>query len=239
MKYDELISNFFGFSIPTYYNWKREKRPIIKLIDKYFSEDELMEFLENERIAKLEILNIVESQIERDSFEVLQIFKQINQLADNSLALYFISNIFLEPSFRINDFIRLYALWEKYITYEEFEQIIKLLEDYELLYKYSDAIKYISLKKLKVLIKYGARSLIISKDIELFNISIKLYIFNYIVSNDLILNNQKINDTNFFIEMDKLYNKLKISNYNDHSKDYEKLAKMKIQEIEDDIKKLI
>lgn len=54
MKKDELYSRLFGFSIPTYYNWSREKRPIIKLINNYFKEEELIEFLENQNIEKIE-----------------------------------------------------------------------------------------------------------------------------------------------------------------------------------------
>lgn len=54
MKTDELMSKIFGFSIPTYYNWKKENRLIISLIDKYFSKDELIEFLYKKEIANQE-----------------------------------------------------------------------------------------------------------------------------------------------------------------------------------------
>ena len=55
MKYDEAISELLGSSIPTYYNWKREKRPIIELL-KYFTKEELEEYLETDKIEKFEIL---------------------------------------------------------------------------------------------------------------------------------------------------------------------------------------
>lgn len=45
MKYDELMSKFFGFSIPTYYNWKKENRPVIHFINS-FSVEQIEEFLE-------------------------------------------------------------------------------------------------------------------------------------------------------------------------------------------------
>ncbi|MCG3699927.1 hypothetical protein L5F42_08780 [Aliarcobacter butzleri] len=57
MKTDELMSKLFGFSIPTYYNWKKENRPIIKLINKYFQNEELIEFLETSYVSKYDVSN--------------------------------------------------------------------------------------------------------------------------------------------------------------------------------------
>lgn len=57
MKKDELYSKLFNFSIPTYYNWKKESRPIIKLLEKYLTTSDLEEFLEKEKILKLDMLD--------------------------------------------------------------------------------------------------------------------------------------------------------------------------------------
>jgi hypothetical protein len=46
MRYDELMSKLFGFSVPTYYNWKKENRPIINLIEQSFSVQQIENFLE-------------------------------------------------------------------------------------------------------------------------------------------------------------------------------------------------
>lgn len=46
MRYDELMSKLFGFSIPTYYNWKKEQRPIVDLIEQSFSTQQIESFLE-------------------------------------------------------------------------------------------------------------------------------------------------------------------------------------------------
>lgn len=35
MKEREIFMNLFDISINTYYNWKKENRPIIKLLEKY------------------------------------------------------------------------------------------------------------------------------------------------------------------------------------------------------------
>jgi hypothetical protein len=59
MKKDELYSQLFGFSIPTYYNWSREKRPIINLVNKYFNVQQIEEFLKNQNIE--EMVNISQS----------------------------------------------------------------------------------------------------------------------------------------------------------------------------------
>lgn len=52
----EIYMNLFDVSINTYYNWKKENRPIIELLNKYFSKEELIEFLETKRIKKQEFL---------------------------------------------------------------------------------------------------------------------------------------------------------------------------------------
>ncbi|AXH12005.1 hypothetical protein [Halarcobacter bivalviorum] len=66
MKTDELMSKLFGFSIPTYYNWKKENRPIIKLINKYLENEELIEFLEKDSIFSQELLLSIKEQFKED-----------------------------------------------------------------------------------------------------------------------------------------------------------------------------
>jgi hypothetical protein len=51
---EEIFMDLFGFSRPTYYKWKRENIKVIQLLEKYFSKDELEEFLETGSIRKLE-----------------------------------------------------------------------------------------------------------------------------------------------------------------------------------------
>lgn len=38
-------------------NWKKENRPIINLLNKYFTKEELEEFLKDGKITRLELLN--------------------------------------------------------------------------------------------------------------------------------------------------------------------------------------
>lgn len=57
MRIEQLMSKLFGFSTQTYFNWKKDsktKRPIISLLEKYFSKDDLQEFLDTGKVAKYE-----------------------------------------------------------------------------------------------------------------------------------------------------------------------------------------
>lgn len=58
MRIEQIMSKCFGFSPQTYFNWKKEEasRPIITLISKYFSKEDLIEFLDSGRVSKLEII---------------------------------------------------------------------------------------------------------------------------------------------------------------------------------------
>ena len=55
MKKETTWCKLFSFSIPTYYNWKREKRPIVGLLEIYFSIKDLNDFLEKGLIEDLEL----------------------------------------------------------------------------------------------------------------------------------------------------------------------------------------
>lgn len=54
---EKEILSLFKYSRGTYYSWKKEKRPIIKLIEKYFTKEDLKEFISTGQISKLEIQN--------------------------------------------------------------------------------------------------------------------------------------------------------------------------------------
>lgn len=54
---EKNILKLMCYSRNTYYVWKREKRPIIELIDKYFTDSEIEEFLQTGKINKFDNLN--------------------------------------------------------------------------------------------------------------------------------------------------------------------------------------
>ena len=52
---NDIYSKIFGFNPSTYYRWKEDKRPIIDLINKYFSVNELNRFLNEKQIQRFEL----------------------------------------------------------------------------------------------------------------------------------------------------------------------------------------
>lgn len=57
MTFKEMMASLFSTSQGTYYKWKKENRPIISLVDKYFTKEDLEEFLETGEISKMKYLN--------------------------------------------------------------------------------------------------------------------------------------------------------------------------------------
>lgn len=56
MTFKETMAKLFSTSEGTYYKWKRENRPIINLLEKYFTKEDIEEFLEFNSIEKFETL---------------------------------------------------------------------------------------------------------------------------------------------------------------------------------------
>lgn len=57
MRHEEIMCKFFNFSAPTYYKRKKEGNLAIKFIEKYFSDENILEFLNFSKMNKLENLN--------------------------------------------------------------------------------------------------------------------------------------------------------------------------------------
>lgn len=58
----DIYMQLFNISVNTYYLWKKQERPIVKLLEKYFLKEELEEFLETGEILKLEFINDINMQ---------------------------------------------------------------------------------------------------------------------------------------------------------------------------------
>lgn len=50
----DIFMQLFNISVNTYYLWKKQERPIVKLLEKYFLKEELEEFLNTGKILKYE-----------------------------------------------------------------------------------------------------------------------------------------------------------------------------------------
>lgn len=53
----EKIQNLLDIAPRTYYLWKKEGRPIINFLEKYFTDNDIEEFLQSGKIAKMEAIN--------------------------------------------------------------------------------------------------------------------------------------------------------------------------------------
>lgn len=74
--YARLLQN----TVRTISNWKTEKRPIISLLEKYFSKTELEEFLETggiEKFEALEGLSIEDVKFILDNKEIVEQIKTL------------------------------------------------------------------------------------------------------------------------------------------------------------------
>lgn len=71
----DTIVKILDVSKNSYWNWKNQNRPIITLLEKYFSKDDLKEFLDTGKISKLE-----EISSSKKDFDILKTF-----IVENSL----------------------------------------------------------------------------------------------------------------------------------------------------------
>lgn len=80
----KAILKLLDVSDKTFYNWKKEKRPILELLEKYFTKEDLEEFLETEKITKFEsqITNeknkIILDEINKKQQEIEELKTQLN-----------------------------------------------------------------------------------------------------------------------------------------------------------------
>ena len=67
-EYKVVASDLLGCTLASYYNWDKQKRPIISLLEKYFTQTDLEEFLEYGTIEKLEFANIQNYSVQAAEF---------------------------------------------------------------------------------------------------------------------------------------------------------------------------
>ena len=66
----ENLCLFLGITKKTWYNWKKEQRPITKFIEKYLSAEDINEFLKNNgEISKLNLMNSIMPIFNNDFLE--------------------------------------------------------------------------------------------------------------------------------------------------------------------------
>ena len=92
-EYKVLASKILGCNLASYYNWDKQNRPIIKLLEKYYSIEDLKEFLEKGEITKYNNLLKIQDIVLVDSSQ-----KYINTFLQNtqSNSIKFASPYFLD-----------------------------------------------------------------------------------------------------------------------------------------------
>jgi hypothetical protein len=89
MKKEEIFKQLFLFSAPTFYNWQREKRPIIQFLEKYFTKEDLEEFLQTGKIQKLEE---IENILEYKEMVVEKNAKMLNSVLEDDRCSYILND---------------------------------------------------------------------------------------------------------------------------------------------------
>lgn len=100
MTFKETMANLFSASEGAYYKWKRENRPIIQLVDKYLSKENIEEFLKTGKIQKFETISyIIDNYIQRNLEFYINSFKNsdscLSEDVNNNFIdfyFYFLSN---------------------------------------------------------------------------------------------------------------------------------------------------
>lgn len=106
------LSLLLGNTQKTVSNWKKEKRPIMKLLYQYFTKEELEEFLESGRIAKFENIQYIfdsflpkQKQIYLNSFISNPNFKWKSIVKSNNIFIDFYFSFLVEfPNLKVSSF---------------------------------------------------------------------------------------------------------------------------------------
>ena len=59
----KLMVKLFGFSRQSWNNWKKEERPIVKLLESMFTNEDISEFLETGKVSRYENLDNLDSEL--------------------------------------------------------------------------------------------------------------------------------------------------------------------------------
>ncbi len=114
--YKEVASRILGCTLASYYNWDKQDRPIISLLEKYFSKENLQEFLDTGKISKFD-----------NAERLLEILKFLSKYTTKEL------RVSLAKSFEKNDVLSgTYARLIKYSQYSK-EDKFDILKDIDYL----------------------------------------------------------------------------------------------------------
>jgi hypothetical protein len=125
MNKKEIIENLFQVSEKTYYNHKNAGRPIIDLIETYFTDSDLIEFLETNQISRfknIKNINIENEKLKQISFSLFDsVFIDLVQISrmkiDRAMNLLLKENYNLDYNIMKLPFFILLTIIDKFKTY--------------------------------------------------------------------------------------------------------------------------
>lgn len=89
MTFKETMAKLFATAEGTFYKWRKQKRPIISLIEKYFTQEELEEFLETGEISSFsKISSFAANRLEKLEQKQREQDEAITQLKDELTRLH-------------------------------------------------------------------------------------------------------------------------------------------------------
>lgn len=118
-----IIEKFFGFTEATYYNWRRENRLVIDFVEKYISDEDLIEFINSGHIKRLETKRGIDNEIEDFAFKTA-IFK-IKSTKNLPKNLFFRTFEDVHVQTKLDYIIALDSIKLKLIEHSNWKNIVK------------------------------------------------------------------------------------------------------------------
>lgn len=96
--FKQIACELLDISTRSYSNFVKQKRPIIKLLEKYFTKEDLQEFIDNGKIHKLENTNYIQNYFLKSKLNnYINIFDSIEFIYNDDVVsdfyFYFLSNL--------------------------------------------------------------------------------------------------------------------------------------------------
>lgn len=113
MKRDELYSTILGCSVSGFYKWKKQNRLIISLLQEYFSDSDLLEWVKDQKITKLELVKDFEMILFGSKLDYIKFINEnlaLNFKYDLFIDLYYQFLVYLDEMQRSED-AEIYETW--------------------------------------------------------------------------------------------------------------------------------
>lgn len=237
LKQETLMCKLFNFSTATYYKRKRENNLAIHFIERYFSKNDIYEYITTCSLKRMETLKKIELKLNSNIPSILELFNELYFIRKNIADVIFVfESLIFTSQIRISTLIKHRQLeFSEHISETNLEDIVEILENYIDEAKNRETIEYISgQNNFRLLVEYGSYELFFENKIDLFNISILLFISHIIIS-ELEFSSY----TDLFSKINIVYERYSITEYNEQNNDILKFYTNKLDEIDNFINGLV